>query len=118
MRSAGCIVNDILDKEFDKKVFRTKNRPIASGKISIKLAIFMLNFMFIAFCILNFNNLHIISFRINATCFYISFNEKIYILASIIFRITFNYGLILGWTSIKEIDIIPILFILEPYFGH
>ena len=28
MRSAGCIVNDILDKEFDSKVFRTKNRPI------------------------------------------------------------------------------------------
>ena len=48
MRSAGCIVNDILDKEFDKKVFRTKNRPIASGKISIKVAIFYaVNFMFI-----------------------------------------------------------------------
>ena len=40
MRSAGCIVNDILDKEFDAKVYRTKDRPIASGKISIKLAIF------------------------------------------------------------------------------
>ena len=38
MRSAGCIVNDILDKEFDAKVFRTRNRPIASGKISTKLA--------------------------------------------------------------------------------
>ena len=40
MRSAGCIVNDILDKEFDSKVFRTKDRPIASGKVSVKLAIF------------------------------------------------------------------------------
>src|SRR5210317_2169425 len=40
MRSAECIVNDILDKEFDKKVLRTKNRPIASGKISIKMALF------------------------------------------------------------------------------
>ena len=39
MRSAGCIVNDILDKDFDKKVERTKNRPIASGKISIKLGL-------------------------------------------------------------------------------
>jgi 4-hydroxybenzoate polyprenyltransferase len=39
MRSAGCIVNDILDKEFDKQVSRTKNRPIASGKVSIKLAL-------------------------------------------------------------------------------
>jgi len=39
MRSAGCIVNDIVDKNFDKKVNRTKNRPIASGKVSILLAI-------------------------------------------------------------------------------
>ena len=39
MRSAGCIVNDVLDKEFDKKVFRTKDRPLASGKISVKLGI-------------------------------------------------------------------------------
>ena len=46
MRSAGCIVNDILDKEFDAKVFRTKNRPIASGKISIKLGLILLqNYM-------------------------------------------------------------------------
>ena len=36
MRSAGCIVNDIVDKDFDKKVKRTKTRPIAAGKISIK----------------------------------------------------------------------------------
>ena len=32
MRSAGCVVNDITDKKFDKKVSRTKNRPIASGR--------------------------------------------------------------------------------------
>ena len=38
MRSAGCIVNDIADKNFDKEVERTKNRPIASGKVSVKLA--------------------------------------------------------------------------------
>ena len=35
MRSAGCIFNDIVDRNFDKKVERTKNRPIASGKISV-----------------------------------------------------------------------------------
>tara|TARA_Y100000588_G_C13932204_1_gene786292 strand:- start:427 stop:768 length:342 start_codon:yes stop_codon:yes gene_type:complete len=35
MRSAGCIVNDIVDRDLDKKVRRTKKRPIASGKISI-----------------------------------------------------------------------------------
>ena len=62
MRSAGCIVNDILDKEFDKKVFRTKDRPIASGKISVKLGIFYTSILcLLAFLVLiNFNNLTIL----------------------------------------------------------
>ena len=57
MRSAGCIVNDILDRKFDKKVFRTKNRPLASGKISVKLALLYSTFLcFTAFLVLiNFN---------------------------------------------------------------
>ena len=40
MRSAGCIINDILDRKFDKKVSRTRNRPIASGEISVSLGLF------------------------------------------------------------------------------
>ena len=35
MRSAGCIINDIVDRKFDAKVLRTKNRPIASGQVSV-----------------------------------------------------------------------------------
>ena len=34
MRSAGCIVNDIVDKDYDRKVSRTKKRPIASGSLN------------------------------------------------------------------------------------
>ena len=62
MRSAGCIVNDILDKEFDKKVSRTKNRPIASGKISIELSlIYVALLCFIALLVLlNFNTFTIL----------------------------------------------------------
>ena len=57
MRSAVCIVNDITDKNFDKLVERTKNRPIASGKVSVKLASFYsLILCGIAFLVLiNFN---------------------------------------------------------------
>ena len=40
MRSAGCIVNDIVDRKFDKKIERTRKRPIASGQISIQRSIF------------------------------------------------------------------------------
>ena len=62
MRSAGCIINDITDRKFDNKVERTKNRPIASGKISINLALFYaLTLCAIAFLVLiNFNLLVII----------------------------------------------------------
>ena len=48
MRSAGCIVNDILDKEFDKRVFRTKNRPIASDQISVRLGIFYAGLFYVS----------------------------------------------------------------------
>ena len=62
MRSAGCIVNDILDKEFDKKVSRTKDRPIASGKTSVKLALVYV--LILCFCallvLLNFNTITIL----------------------------------------------------------
>jgi len=63
MRSAGCIVNDISDKNFDKLVERTKNRPVASSKISIRLAIiYAVVLCVIAFLVLiNFNKLTIIN---------------------------------------------------------
>ena len=52
MRSAGCIFNDIVDKDYDKKVKRTKNRPIASGKISVKKSLlYVLILCFFAFLI-------------------------------------------------------------------
>ena len=38
MRGAGCIINDLWDRDIDAKVARTLNRPIANGKISIKEA--------------------------------------------------------------------------------
>ena len=62
MRSAGCIVNDIADRNYDKKVLRTKNRPIASGKISIKLGFFYISLLCLLALIvlLHFNKLTII----------------------------------------------------------
>lgn len=36
MRSAGCTVNDLWDRDVDKHVARTKHRPITSGKISVR----------------------------------------------------------------------------------
>ena len=60
MRSAGCIINDIADKDFDKKVERTKKRPIASGKVSIKLGLLYSSILcLVAFVVLLLSLIHI-----------------------------------------------------------
>jgi 4-hydroxybenzoate polyprenyl transferase len=57
MRSAGCIINDIIDIDFDQKVTRTKFRPLASKKISITEAILLLIILLVIsfFILLEFN---------------------------------------------------------------
>ena len=120
MRSAGCIVNDILDKEFDAKVFRTKDRPIASGKISIKLAIiYSIILCFLALLILlNFNLFTIIlALGSMPLAFAYPLMKRFTYWPQLFLGITFNYGLILGWTAIKgEISIVPVLFYIGAIF--
>ena len=114
MRSAGCIVNDILDKEFDKKVSRTKDRPIASGKISVKLGIVYT--LILCFCalliLLNFNSITIIlAIGSMPLAFTYPLMKRFTYWPQLFLGITFNFGLLLGWTSINEsLNILPILF--------
>jgi len=117
MRSAGCIVNDILDKEFDKKVTRTKNRPLASGKISWQLAfVYALILCFCALLVLLNFNLFTILLALGSMplAFTYPLMKRYTYWPQLFLGITFNYGLVLGWTSIsEEINLIPIIF----YFG-
>jgi 4-hydroxybenzoate polyprenyl transferase len=120
MRSAGCIVNDIADKNFDQKVERTKNRPLASGKVSVKLAsTYALILCGIAFLVLiNFNKLTILMALISMPlAFTYPLMKRITYWPQLFLGITFNYGLVLAWISISgEISIIPIIFYLGAIF--
>ena len=120
MRSAGCIVNDIADKNFDQKVERTKNRPIASGKVSVKLAsTYAFILCGIAFLVLiNFNKLTILMALISMPlAFTYPLMKRITYWPQLFLGITFNYGLVLAWISISgEISIIPIIFYLGAIF--
>jgi len=113
MRSAGCIVNDILDKEFDKKVFRTKNRPIASGKVSIKLGLSYTIFLCLIalLVLLNFNTFTIIlALGSMPLAFSYPLMKRFTYWPQLFLGITFNYGLILGWVCItNQIEIVPII---------
>ena len=105
MRSAGCIVNDIADRKFDKKVARTKSRPLASGKISIFLAIIYATILCgLAFLVLiNFNNLTILlAIASMPLAFSYPLMKRFTHWPQLFLGITFNYGLILGWISINN----------------
>ena len=109
MRSAGCIVNDIADKNFDKRVERTKDRPIASGKVSIKLAvIYSAILCFIAFLVLiNFNSFTILmALASMPLAFTYPLMKRITYWPQLFLGITFNYGLILAWISMFFISTI------------
>ncbi len=120
MRSAGCIVNDIADRNFDKKVERTKRRPIASGKVSVKLAsAYAMILCGIAFLVLiNFNKFTILMALISMPlAFAYPLMKRITYWPQLFLGITFNYGLVLAWISIaNEISIIPIIFYLGAIF--
>ena len=120
MRSAGCIVNDIADKEFDKKVLRTKERPIASDKISIQLGLlYAASLCILALLVLiNFNNLTIIiALSSMPLAFSYPLMKRYTYWPQLFLGITFNYGLILGWVCIKnQIDFIPIILYLGAIF--
>ena len=120
MRSAGCIVNDIIDKDFDKKVARTKNRPIASGKISVRLSLLYSGILCLLafFVLINFNNLTILLAIISMPfAFTYPLMKRYTYWPQLFLGVTFNYGLILGWTSIEgDISYIPIIFYLGAIF--
>ncbi len=105
MRSAGCIVNDIVDKDFDKKVKRTKERPLASGKISINQSlVYVLVLCILALLILlQFNFLTIV---LGAGSMFFAFSypfmKRITYWPQLFLGLTFNWGVIMAWSAINN----------------
>ena len=120
MRSAGCVVNDIMDQEFDKKVLRTRDRPIASGKISITLALSYVIFLcFLALLVLlNFNTFTIIlAFCSMPLAFSYPLMKRYTYWPQLFLGITFNYGLVLGWVCINnQLELLPIILYVGAIF--
>ncbi len=120
MRSAGCIVNDITDRKIDVLVERTKNRPIASGKISIFSATIYSGILcFVAFLVLiNFNKFTIYMALISMPmAFTYPLMKRFTYWPQLFLGITFNYGLLLAWISIQnQISFLPIIFYVGAIF--
>jgi len=105
MRSAGCIVNDIVDKDLDKEVQRTKQRPIAAEKISIKKSFFyIISLCTLAFLILiQFNLLTIIlGLGSMILAFSYPFMKRITYWPQLFLGLTFNWGIIMSWAAVNN----------------
>ncbi len=120
MRSAGCIVNDIVDEKIDKQVSRTKERPIASGSLSKKLAwIYVLILCSLAFIVLIQFNLLTIFLGMFSMIFAFSypFMKRFTYWPQLFLGFTFNWGIIMAWASItNEISYLPVLLYVGAIF--
>ena len=120
MRSAGCIFNDIVDRNFDKKVQRTKQRPIASGKITVVGAfIYIILLCSMALLILLQFNLLTITLGMGSMvlAFTYPFMKRITYWPQLFLGLTFNWGIVMGWTSmVNSLAIEPIMLYLSAIF--
>ena len=120
MRGAGCIFNDIVDRDLDKKVRRTKERPIASGKISVpKASICVIVLCLVSLLILLQFNWLTIALGISSMtlAFAYPFMKRITYWPQLFLGLTFNWGIIMGWTSItNSISIEPLLLYISAIF--
>ena len=112
MRSAGCIFNDIVDRDLDNKVFRTKQRPIASGKISVTQSLFyVIVLCLISLIILLQFNLLTISLGLGSMilAFSYPFMKRITYWPQLFLGLTFNWGMIMAYAAILDQISIEIL---------
>ena len=121
MRSAGCIINDLLDRDIDKKVRRTQNRPLVSNSLSIKnsiiLLIVLLSIGLIVLTQLNLPSI-ILALVIVPLVFLYPLAKRYFFLPQFVLAFTYNWGCFIGWSSLespssfKEISILFLSLVL------
>ncbi|MHB8483556.1 MAG: 4-hydroxybenzoate octaprenyltransferase [Nitrospiria bacterium] len=122
MRSAGCVINDIADRNFDPFVARTRNRPIASGEISVKegMLLFFILTALSFLLILPLNRLTILlSFAGLALAIVYPFTKRFISTPQFILGMSFGWGTIMAWAAVKNRIELPavLLFIANIFWS-
>lgn len=105
MRSAGCIINDILDVERDAKVERTKNRPLVTGEVSINEALMFLCILLLAGFILLINlslQAMIIGLFVMGLVVFYPMAKRVTYWPQIFLGITFGSGTLIAYSSVAN----------------
>ena len=103
MRAAGCVINDIWDRELDKSVERTATRPLASGQVSVKQASVFLGLLLLVglLILLQFNKTTLF-LGILSIPFIIAYPlmKRITWWPQIFLGLTFNFSALMGWSAL------------------
>ena len=102
MRAAGCTINDIVDRNLDAQVERTRGRPLPSGRLSLAEAFaFLAVLLAIGFAVLL--RLNRLSLELGAASLLLvaayPFMKRITWWPQAFLGLTFNWGALLGWTA-------------------
>ncbi len=117
MRAAGCTINDLWDKEIDKKISRTRHRPIASGEVSTKAAFgFLMILLTISLlCLLNLNKFTwLIALSSLPLIVLYPLAKRVTKWPQFVLGITFSWGVPTAWAATNTDFNTGILFL---YFG-
>ncbi|WP_374316116.1 4-hydroxybenzoate octaprenyltransferase [Aquabacterium sp.] len=105
MRSAGCAVNDIADREFDRHVERTAQRPVTSGRVSVKEALLVGAVLaLVSFgLVLTTNWLTVLwSFGALAVTIIYPFTKRFFAMPQAVLGIAFSFGIPMAFTAIQH----------------
>ena len=105
MRGAGCTYNDIVDRNFDALVARTKNRPLPSGQVTVRRAIiFLIALLAVGFCILI--SLKPYAIMLGSASLLLVFTyplmKRVTYWPQFFLGLTFNWGALLGWAAVRN----------------
>ena len=104
MRSAGCAVNDVADRDFDRHVKRTAQRPVTSGAISVKAAlVFGAALALIAFALVLTTNAATIawSFAALAVSIFYPFTKRFFSMPQAVLGIAFSFGIPMAFAAVR-----------------
>jgi 4-hydroxybenzoate polyprenyltransferase len=104
MRSAGCAVNDVADRDFDKHVKRTAQRPVTSGALSVKAALlFGAALALIAFGLVLTTNAPTIawSFAALAVSIFYPFTKRFFSMPQAVLGVAFSFGIPMAFSAVQ-----------------
>ena len=105
MRAAGCVFNDIADRDFDKHVKRTLERPLARGEINTKHAfLFGCILLFMAFSVVLLLNILtvLLSFIALVLALLYPFSKRFFVMPQLVLGLAFNFGIIMAYTAVQN----------------